>query len=233
MEQFEFGLKDKQYWEKLYNVELNNFHDHGDVGEVWFDHAVGELHQWILDNVEMKIQDQQNQQVSVLDIGSGNGVFLFDLATALNADDCDFAVGRLVGVDYVQEAVDLSNEVLHSSEQYEDFVENLTFLCGDALELERIVPEGSTFDLIHDKGTYDVISLRGQEEIDRYIQQVTLVSHSDTVMCITSCNHTSEELEKTFTSSKQWRTLKVRRYPTFKFGGASGAQVATVVFQRA
>lgn len=31
----ELGTKD--YWDKSYNTEINNYKSHGDVGEVWFD----------------------------------------------------------------------------------------------------------------------------------------------------------------------------------------------------
>lgn len=35
LEGSELGTKD--YWEKSYNCEINNYKSHGDVGEVWFD----------------------------------------------------------------------------------------------------------------------------------------------------------------------------------------------------
>ncbi|KAM9466569.1 EEF1A lysine methyltransferase 2 isoform 2-T2 [Clarias gariepinus] len=66
-------LGTKEYWENAYNRELQTFRDIGDVGEIWFgEESMNRVIRWM---------EKQNtpENAAILDIGTGNGVFLVEL----------------------------------------------------------------------------------------------------------------------------------------------------------
>lgn len=63
--------------EKQYERDLENFCDHGDIGDDWCgEEVVQAIITWIRNNIEC---DQP-----VLDIGCGNASLLFQLVTSIN-----------------------------------------------------------------------------------------------------------------------------------------------------
>ncbi|KAF6108430.1 EEF1A lysine methyltransferase 2 [Phyllostomus discolor] len=67
------ALGTRQHWDAVYERGLNNFQEYGDRGEIWFgEESINRLTRWM-----------QRQKIpldaSVLDIGTGNGVFLVEL----------------------------------------------------------------------------------------------------------------------------------------------------------
>lgn len=90
----------------------------------------------------------------------------------------------------------------------------------------------SSFDVVHDKGTYDAISLSADAKSNReiYIDKVYSMLAVEGCFIITSCNWTEDELESQFKT----HFFVAHRIPTpqFKFGGKVGSIVTSLVFQK-
>lgn len=85
--------------------------------------------------------------------------------------------------------------------------------------------------VIHDKGTYDAISLSTDASKNRmtYIEKINKMLDNDGYYIITSCNWTKKELESHFT---QFSLLNIIPTPQFTFGGQAGNTVTSLVFQK-
>ncbi|XP_027074649.1 uncharacterized protein [Coffea arabica] len=250
----------QSYWDAQYADELTNFREHGHAGEVWFGADVmevvaswtkslcGEFSQGHLSN---HVDDSNCESVgqlekepfnwSVLDIGTGNGLLLQELAKQGFSD--------LTGTDYSEGAIDLARSLAHR-----DGFTNIKFLVDDILEtkLDR------KFQLLVDKGTLDAIGLHPDGPVKRimYWDSVSSLVAPGGLLVITSCNSTKDELVQEVDAFNQRRNSPsqelgasgdqevnrdpplfryvdhVRSYPTFMFGGSVGSRVATVAFQR-
>uniref|UniRef100_A0A287D168 EEF1A lysine methyltransferase 2 n=1 Tax=Ictidomys tridecemlineatus TaxID=43179 RepID=A0A287D168_ICTTR len=67
------ALGTREHWDAVYERELQTFQEYGDTGEVWFgEESMNRLIKWMQKH---KIP----LDASVLDIGTGNGVFLVEL----------------------------------------------------------------------------------------------------------------------------------------------------------
>ncbi|OBS73223.1 hypothetical protein A6R68_12195, partial [Neotoma lepida] len=67
------ALGTREHWDAVYERELRTFQEYGDTGEIWFgEESMNRLIRWM-----------QKQKIpldaAVLDIGTGNGVFLVEL----------------------------------------------------------------------------------------------------------------------------------------------------------
>nr|VDD63628.1 unnamed protein product [Brassica oleracea] len=248
----------QSYWDAAYSDELSNFREHGHTGEVWFGDDVMEIvTSWTKDlcveisQKEMSVSDngEVNDQAdkylsswNVLDLGTGNGLLLHQLAKEGFSD--------LTGTDYSEGAVELSQ---HLSQR--DGFPNIRFMVDDILgtKLER------QFKLVMDKGTLDAIGLHPDGPVKRvmYWDSVSKLVAPGGILVITSCNNTKDELleeVENFNMRKSNLTgdvsssgseaasgtdhppfeylSHVRTYPTFMFGGSVGSRVATVAFLR-
>ncbi|KAM5321481.1 EEF1A lysine methyltransferase 2 isoform 2-T5 [Glossophaga mutica] len=92
------ALGTRQHWDAVYERGLNNFQEYGDRGEIWFgEESMNRLIRWM-----------QKQKIpldaSVLDIGTGNGVFLVKLAK--------LGFSNITGIDYSPPAIQLSGSVI-------------------------------------------------------------------------------------------------------------------------
>ncbi|KAF9557932.1 hypothetical protein EC968_007341 [Mortierella alpina] len=155
-------LGTKDYWDKVYDREVINYKDHGDIGEIWFgeDSAVK-----MVDWVEEHYEDEK-ETCSVLDLGCGNGHLLLDLAE-LGFED-------LTGIDYSPAAIQLARAVAEDKElgdviKYEavDFLaekETMEWCTKQASEGGNGEPK--KFRVMLDKGTYDAISLHQKNKRD-------------------------------------------------------------------
>jgi SAM-dependent methyltransferase len=101
--------------------------------------------------------------MSVLEVGSGNGALLFALAEG-RGEAC-YPPHRLLGIDYSEGAVQLAQSVAQSRNLMAitfrvcDFLhENPPLLADD---------QNGAWDLILDKGTYDAIALMEKDENGR------------------------------------------------------------------
>ncbi|XP_023893599.1 uncharacterized protein LOC112005552 [Quercus suber] len=247
----------QSYWDSAYADELTNFREHGHAGEVWFGADVMELvASWTkglcidishgqlpnhVDDTKSELVDQGDKYLStwgVLDIGTGNGLLLQELAKQ--------GFSHLTGTDYSEGAVQLARSLADR-----DGFANINFLVDDVLEtkLER------QFQLVMDKGTLDAIGLHPDGPVKRmmYWDSVSRLVASGGILVITSCNSTKDELVQEVESFNQRRVgmsqehekdeeagrdppfrylSHIRSYPTFMFGGSEGSRVATVAFVR-
>ncbi|XP_042505586.1 EEF1A lysine methyltransferase 2-like [Macadamia integrifolia] len=249
----------QSYWDATYADELANFHEHGHAGEIWFgaevmdvvaswtknlciDIAQGRV-QNLVNDVGSESAEQAAKDLSgwsILDVGTGNGLLLQELAKQGFSD--------LTGTDYSEGAIGLAQSLADRG----GFT-NIKFLVDDVLEtkLER------QFQLVMDKGTLDAIGLHPDGPIKRlmYWDSVSRLVASGGILVITSCNSTKDELmqevdnfnQRRLAASQDPETPKdqevcrdltfqyvshVRSYPTFAFGGSEGSRVATVAFLR-
>ncbi|XP_047263259.1 EEF1A lysine methyltransferase 2 isoform X1 [Capsicum annuum] len=197
---------------------------------------------------------------SVLDIGTGNGLLLQELAKqgwARGPKDHSLLIlinygvrfSDLTGTDYSEGAVDLARSLADR-----DGFASLKFLVDDILETKL----DKRFLLVMDKGTLDAIGLHPDSPIKRlmYWDSVSRLVAPGGLLVITSCNSTKDELvEEVDTLNRRrhaacqapgaaggqeasvdpppFRYLDhIRTYPTFTFGGSVGSRVATVAFLR-
>ncbi|XP_004492976.1 uncharacterized protein [Cicer arietinum] len=243
----------QSYWDAAYADELTNFREHGHSGEVWFGADVMEVvASWTkalcsdisqgripnhVDDVKAEAGELSNKLLSswnVLDIGTGNGLLLQEIAKQGFSD--------LTGTDYSERAISLAQSLANR-----DGFPHIKFLVDDVLEtkLEQV------FQLVMDKGTLDAIGLHPDGPVKRmmYWDSVSRLVASGGLLVITSCNSTKDELVQEVESFNQRRSATapddescrdplfryvshVRTYPTFMFGGSVGSRVATVAFLR-
>lgn len=210
-------------WNDFYKTEIKNYNSHGDVGECWFDDAGAES------SVVSFFVHQIAQHVStpnVLDLGTGNGHFLFELAEEVEEMGASYT-----GIDYSPEAVQLARAVAPSEE--------FTFEEVDFLDTESSFVKSHTFDVIFDKGTLDAIALNNEPVFDgkigtqAYPQQVQRMMRPQGFLIVTSCNFTEAELEKIVTEdgTNGLRVFDRVEYPSIEFGGVKGSAICTLAFR--
>jgi len=101
---------------------------------------------------------------------------------------------NLTGVDYSQKAVDLSRMVLNDNN-----LPNVKLEICDILN--NTLP--NDFKIVHDKGTYDAISLNPEDPTakrQKYIENIYRILLPEGYLVLTSCNWTKEELLKHFSN---------------------------------
>ncbi|KAK6176367.1 hypothetical protein SNE40_014667 [Patella caerulea] len=212
----ELGTKD--YWDNAYERELKNYKEIGDVGEIWFgEDSQDRIIRW-LDR-----QDDINVTDSILDIGTGNGVMLIELAK------CGFT--DLTGIDYSPVAIQLAKNIAESKR-----IASINYHVADMAQ--PITAETNNkalqkkYQICVDKGTFDAISLMDTQYTmarDVYIQNVHKLLNSEGIFVITSCNWTKEQLLDIFASD--FKFFKDIPTPTFKFGGQVGNKVTSLVLK--
>ncbi|XP_072383097.1 EEF1A lysine methyltransferase 2 [Diabrotica undecimpunctata] len=206
LEPSELGNQD--YWENRYAQEIKNFSSHGDPGEVWFgEDTVDRVIRW------MDKSDLIEKDSKLVDLGCGNGMLLVELANE--------GYKNLTGVDYSRNAVELSQQIANKQNL------NIKYLTCDILEG---LPEN--YYVIHDKGTYDAISLSENPKENRlkYIENVHRSLMDGGVFIITSCNWTQSELDEQF--SEKFSRFAIIPTPQFQFGGKVGNVVTSCVFKK-
>lgn len=235
-------------WDKLYKRELvNNASDPTDRGTVWFDDSDAEakLLQFLegLEEGSITAADGvtlDKTSTSFLDLGCGNGSLLF----ALREEGWR---GRCLGVDYSGESVALARQIAGSGAVAGD--EAVEFAEWDVLrgpyDAVLLGAQGQGWDVVHDKGTFDAISLsdeadaRGRRVSEGYKARVVRLVRTGGLFLVTSCNWTEAELEGWFGEGAAdveggGRFVRVGRveYPSFSFGGVKGQTISTLCFQR-
>ncbi|XP_037941856.1 EEF1A lysine methyltransferase 2 [Teleopsis dalmanni] len=202
-----------EYWETSYSREIYNYNRNGDVGEIWFDEdSQNRIITWILK------QDSIEEDDRIIDLGCGNGMLLIELAQE--------GYNNLLGVDYSPKAVQLANSIKNDRKL------NIQYAVADLTNLEEMKKLG-IFKIVHDKGTYDAISLcpdNSKQKRDLYINSVLNIMDEKSLFIITSCNWTEDELILSFVD----KFLKKCTIPTpsFKFGGKVGNVVTSMVFTK-
>ncbi|KAF2758039.1 methyltransferase-like protein-like protein 10 [Pseudovirgaria hyperparasitica] len=238
-------LGTKEYWDATYRRELTNFaSDTSDVGTIWFSDSSAEertlkfLEQlWdegLLTKEDSMNGDEKQAATSFIDLGAGNGHMLF----ALREEGWG---GKMVGVDYSPEAVQLAQKIEQeerSKGEWTGSEASVIFERWNAITQEPgpwMIPGG--FDVAHDKGTFDAISLseetdeQGRRICEGYRERVENLVRIGGRVIVTSCNWTSDEL-KCWLAQGQLEAEREVKYPSFRFGGKEGSQICTVCFVR-
>ncbi|XP_067858832.1 EEF1A lysine methyltransferase 2 isoform X2 [Heptranchias perlo] len=158
-----------------------------------------------------------SKDATLLDIGTGNGVFLVELAKA--------GFTNLTGIDNSSTAVELAKAIAEKEE-----VLSVKLQVADFL---HPLPNLSQYEICIDKGTFDAISLSPDHPAEKqsfYRQSLNSVLKDGGLFLITSCNWTKEELVNHF--SEGFEMLQELPTSTFQFGGKSGNSVTALVFKR-
>ncbi|XP_060097431.1 EEF1A lysine methyltransferase 2 [Heteronotia binoei] len=205
------ALGTKEHWDAAYERELQNFEDSGDAGEIWFgEESMSRLIGWL-----------EKQRIPldscILDIGTGNGVLLVELAKSGYTD--------LVGIDYSPSAIQLSKKIMEK--------EGLPQVKLQVEDILNPSDELSGFHVCIDKGTFDAISLNPENAAEKqkhYVKSLHRILRPGGLFLITSCNWTKEELLNEF--GKEFLLLEELPTSVFCFGGKTGNNVTVLVLQK-
>ncbi|XP_054839582.1 EEF1A lysine methyltransferase 2 isoform X1 [Eublepharis macularius] len=205
------ALGTREHWDAAYECELKNFEDSGDTGEIWFgEESMSRLIGW-LENQKIPLNS------CVLDIGTGNGVLLVELAKS--------GYTNLVGIDYSSSAIQLSKKIMEK--------EGLPHVKLQVEDILNPSDELSGFHVCIDKGTFDAISLNPDNagsKRKQYVKSLHRILRPGGLFLITSCNWTKEELLNEF--GEGFILLEELPTSTFCFGGRTGNNVTVLVFQQ-
>ncbi|KAG8196039.1 hypothetical protein JTE90_029008 [Oedothorax gibbosus] len=208
-------LGKKEYWEEFYSIELENFGDSGDTGEIWFGKKnLERIVNWLCKN-------EVDKDLPILDVGCGNAMTLVSLAKAGYTD--------LTGVDYAQEAIDLSKKIVEQK-NLNITLETLDFLGANLDSSSALYSK--KFHIVIDKGTYDAICLDRQNAAlkrKKYIEQVLRILSSAGFFLLFSCNWTKDELLQHFDAFSIHDEIDI---PSISFGGKSGQTVTALVLKK-
>ncbi|EPY50563.1 methyltransferase [Schizosaccharomyces cryophilus OY26] len=224
----ESRLGTKAHWDSMYELEVSNFKEFQDEGEIWFGEESEErIVQWIEDYVSNEQRTSAGGAFRVLDLGTGNGHLILRIAE--EADSLLPQPCVLLGVDYSEKGVELAKKLAEAHgfqervgfEQY-DIIKDLRFCDG-------------TWDLILDKGTFDAISLstetlNGSPLNQVYVDRIHEMLSPKGLFLITSCNWTLEELSERFVK-KGFRIHSTVPVPVFEFQGRKGSSTTVVAFE--
>lgn len=136
---------------------------------------------------------------------------------------------NLTGIDYSANAIELSKQISADQEL------NINYHVLDMLDADDIHKQlGDTkFDVVHDKGTYDAVSIHpdnpGEKRIT-YIDHLHKITAENGLLILTSCNWTEDEL-CTSLAAKFIKQALIPT-PTFRFGGKEGSVVTQIVFKK-
>lgn len=136
---------------------------------------------------------------------------------------------NLTGVDYSENAIELAKQIAADQNM------EITYNVVDLLNADEIAQkfDGKKFDIVHDKGTYDAISIHPEnpaEKRQKYIQSLYNLTSDNGLLILTSCNWTEAELCTSL--SGKFALYKTIPTPTFKFGGSVGSVVTQIVFKK-
>lgn len=178
-----------------------------------------------------------SNDLNILDLGTGNGHFLFELNQEIEEQDVSVNLVNN-GIDYSPESVQFARKV--AQRKFPD--QSYTFEEVDFIKKEcRYLQENAgKFDVIFDKGTLDAIALNndpvedfdGKIGVEVYPLQVSQLVSTGSLLIITSCNFTEEELTKIITQEAPFKVYEKVEYPSFQFGGQKGSTICTIAFER-
>lgn len=139
--------------------------------------------------------------------------------------------GRMMGLDYSAAGVELARRIAAAKPG----AGKVEFRVWDIMGAEKW--EGGEWDVVLDKGTFDAVSLSGEEDgrgrrlCEGYRQRVEGMVRRGGVLLVTSCNWTEQELKEWFEGGELLFEGRVE-YPRFRFGGGTGQTISTVCFRR-
>lgn len=184
-------------------------------------------------------EGEVGHDLTVLDLGTGNGHFLFELLETVSEEEPDVKLD-LHGIDYSPESVEFAQLVALRKFPQEKFTfAEVDFISKECAYLQE---NAGKFDVLFDKGTLDAIALNNDAVagfgskigIEVYPIQVTKLMHDKSLLIVTLCNFTEQELVKVITEDGKndltvWRTIE---YPSFQFGGVKGSTICSIAFRK-
>ncbi|RDL40743.1 Protein-lysine N-methyltransferase EFM4 [Venustampulla echinocandica] len=247
-------LGTKEYWDNLYTTEITNHtQDKSDVGTIWFSGSSAE--DKILPFLDEKIVGEKilgaevgANNCSFLDLGTGNGHFLLRLRGVSEEDEDDDEEdgrqtwrGRMLGVDYSEKSIEFARRIV--GDKKAEMESEVEFLWWDIMTQDPFAAgvlsgeQGNGWDVVHDKGTFDAISLseeqdeNGRRVCEQYKEKVVPLVREGGLLLLTSCNWTAEELKAWFEGGGL-RTVGEIGYRSFSFGGKKGQTISSVCFMK-
>lgn len=178
-------------------------------------------------------------ELSFLDIGTGNGHLLFQLHEDLQEEleQPEKQLFKFHGIDYSPDSITFAKDI--AATKYKEN-RNFTFDQVDLLSPTELFLESQKFDILLDKGTLDAIALNQDPLVEFnnkrgmcvYAQQVVKMMKTDSVLLITSCNFTEQELVTLVTQDTDLKVWDKIKYPNFSFGGVDGSTVVSIAFTK-
>lgn len=238
------ALRQEGYWEEHYELELKNYMEDGDEGEIWFGKGLNrKIVDWLLKRLNSAGANKSSTRIDVIDIGCGNSFLLCSLVEKFRRDLgalSDQPSLRALGIDYSANSVNLSTKIVQDR-QLSEYIELRE--C-DFLNQAQVSSIAATrrFDVIIDKGTYDAICLlHGQSDEnlkqtkEAYLRSVRALGKTGTVYILASCNHTQDELTQLIEFSEDFegnsKLIDKIETPSIEFGGKSGSQVTCLIYE--
>ncbi|EAK87580.1 conserved methylase [Cryptosporidium parvum Iowa II] len=213
-------LINKNYWEEFYENELDSYNDVGYRGEEWFEDYIDAIVDWVMET------GCEVQSGRVLDIGCGNGLFLIDLIRNINFSSA-------VGIDYIPSAIELAKKIV----QEEELSDKISLYPVDLVsgkdvsknnDNEQILELGK-FEVVVDKGTYDIFVMKDEKHI--YKDSVSRYLKNGSILFISSCNSTPEELCSVFDDQTNFEKLSELPHKSYSYNGIEGQVLASVAFK--
>ena len=209
------------HWENSYLQEIEQLHNNNsELGEIWFGKALQK-------KIVNYINENFDKKINILDIGCGNGVFLYKLSKK-NFEN-------LFGIDYSNNSIKLAQEIIKIKEKKHKKNFKINFFQEDINKKNNenfINKNNIKFDIIHDKGSLDAFLMNKNNSIENYYKYFFSYSiKNKTIFIITSCNNTKEELLNKFPIEKGFKFINEIQSQKFSFGGHEGNNHVTLIFQ--
>ncbi|KAH8741318.1 hypothetical protein FG386_000225 [Cryptosporidium ryanae] len=219
--EYKSELVNRSYWEEFYENELGSYKDVGYRGEEWFEEYIDSIVDWI-DEILLEYPTKKR----ILDVGCGNGMFLISIFKSMD----NFESG--VGIDYVPSAIELAKKIVEEeslSEQISLF--SIDLVSGkDVLDENAIVQvDLGKFEVIVDKGTYDVFVMKN--EVNIYKESIVRYLKKGSILFITSCNSTPYELTDSFDDHVNFVKISDLPHKSYSYNGTQGQVLASVAFK--
>ncbi|CRG99377.1 methyltransferase, putative [Plasmodium relictum] len=204
------------YWEEIYRNEKKNYEESSiELGE-WFEENCDKIINWI----ETNFKEQKN--ITVLDIGCGNGLFLHKLY--------EKGFFNLHGLDFSKTAIEIAQKLFNGTNIHLEVLD----ICNIEKEIHKS-KLNKNYNLLNDKGTFDIFFMNKKE--NEYFKQVSFFLQINTVFCITSCNACKEEILQIINNFNENNSkfklslIDEILYETISFSGKTGQIITTLIFR--